>query len=363
MKVILILSLLLLLSVSVTARGYSTTNHPQTNLTCPEANYFSIDNFNQTLCLPCDHRDNSVYGTYIDNVWNDDACIKVEIGGYGDYLFFFLPICALIIGVFYVTISSAYNETSRMRFTYDFSSLVFFCLYIWWCICVLQKPIAIASNYSAIMFQFSNISVFVVMMIIICIQYFLAKYSIANNVPINQKFLYVRIVLMIETIIFLIFLLILFTLAKSEIPLLDENGREIDTVKLASKYRNSVTYIGSLVISFLRMIYLIFYLSRHAYDMNIANPEPIYNPHEGFILSPPQQQSYQNALITVNSSGIKGAYREDNCVVCLHGQPDVTFLPCKHQIVCSVNECYKPLQTCPKCRAPISSCLMISPPT
>ncbi len=56
-----VISPLLVLIFCVSIRAYSTTNHPQTDLTCPEANYFSVDNQNQTVCLPCDNRDNSVY--------------------------------------------------------------------------------------------------------------------------------------------------------------------------------------------------------------------------------------------------------------------------------------------------------------
>jgi hypothetical protein len=366
MKLILTLFLVFLGSACVSiccgsVISYSTTNHPQTNLTCPEANYFSLDSQNQTICLPCDNRDNSGYGTYIDNVWNDEACTKVQVTEYDDYLFFFIPICVLIIAVAYVSLSTSYDGAGRMKFIYDFSSLVSFFLYIRWGTCVLTKPIAIASDYSAVMYQFSNVSIFVLVMIAISIQYFLVKRSLSDMVSINHKLNHVRKVIMIETALLLTFFMILISLARSQIPILNENGDEIDTVQLANKYRHPLTYISTLIISILRLIFLGFYVSRQPYEMDVAIPEPSSG---AFIVSAPinlPQQSYQNTLVPVSSNGVQGAFTEETCVVCLHGKPDITFLPCRHQVVCSVNHCYQPLQSCPKCRASISSCLIISP--
>ncbi|KAL3812747.1 hypothetical protein ACJIZ3_014015 [Penstemon smallii] len=67
-------------------------------------------------------------------------------------------------------------------------------------------------------------------------------------------------------------------------------------------------------------------------------------------------QAMKDSAISYISSGNGGVKRERECVMCLSEEMSVVFLPCAHQVVCTMcNELHEKqgMKDCPSCRSPI----------
>lgn len=64
--------------------------------------------------------------------------------------------------------------------------------------------------------------------------------------------------------------------------------------------------------------------------------------------------SYISKMVT--ATDLRGVKRERECVMCLSEEMSVVFLPCAHQVVCTMcNELHEKqgMKDCPSCRGPI----------
>lgn len=66
--------------------------------------------------------------------------------------------------------------------------------------------------------------------------------------------------------------------------------------------------------------------------------------------------SYISRMVVNNTTGNGGVKRERECVMCLSEEMSVVFLPCAHQVVCTMcNELHEKqgMKDCPSCRSTI----------
>jgi hypothetical protein len=379
MSIFLIIILYILsTSIFIPVNGFTTDNHPETNLTCQEGNYFTLDQNNNTICQECDPPDNSNYGTYITDVWSSNACfihsqIDNSVSNGADTI----VIIVFVISMFMICFSGYKhmsftninnNPNDDIRIIRSFTGLILaiyfiFCIQLFYLLMIIQYiPVAINVDYTpSYKHNIISYALFIV--------HIYWTFNLLTKLILPTSILYrvndARIMLCSSMLDFCLYLYLSKFVIHQSIPVLDRDDNPIYFAAIDKKYTHDNFVEAFFFMFILKLICVLWYtrfLSNIAYrDINLI-PRNNLNNEINLENANLVENNRCNNLITVseNDEEIRDVYHTaDKCVICLSGVPKVIFLPCKHKVVCLAEGCYKQLSNCPICRTNINKCVYV----